>query len=499
MRRIATVPILSMALAIVSALSWSGTAQASASHLTYQVSDARAYAFKASVPPPVIQAAPKCDPKADKFHCQSYYQRPNCPKKVAIGPKGEPPDPRPPDNADGYSGSAGQGEGNDPSGTGVPQSSAVRVNQLIADGSIGREGNVVSSNGFATIQYTDLGTPPWNGNEDGYTETDAFTNQANYQERCSPNPGQKSVQSGNYAHQWDHSYMGPATSGDIQCFGNQCKFCATYVCEADPTGLFYAATATHAESQTHLWQSGEVVNGLLSTVVQNLTFPGGQLEIDQLQTYVSFQSDGTADGLRWKVISTAQGVHLGGQPINLPPGQSLEIGGGDQSAAIGMAGPYVKADKDGSALTVVAPGFFVATSQQTQFYAGAEVQANFGQSESVSFPPLPSGKSAPPPSSTGTSNPNPRSGGFTPPSGGTNVAPPSTGGTNTPQPSAQPQFALLSKHDPPWAPVTILAIGFLGFLMVFLKWSQQFEWGRRMYEVQPIRGFQWLYRAFLKT
>ena len=58
---------------------------------------------------------------------------------------------------------------------------------------------------------------------------------------------------------------------------------------------------------------------------------------------------------------------------------------------------------------------------------------------------------------------------------------------------------MLSKTDPPWAPVSILAIGVLGLLMVFLRWSQQFEWGRRMYEVQPVRGFQWLYRAFLKT
>ena len=47
--------------------------------------------------------------------------------------------------------------------------------------------------------------------------------------------------------------------------------------------------------------------------------------------------------------------------------------------------------------------------------------------------------------------------------------------------------------------MSILAIGLLGFLIVFLRWAQQFEWGRRMYEAQPIRGFQWLYRAFLKT
>src|SRR5207253_9833839 len=71
-----------------------------------------------------------------------------------------------------------------------------------------------------------------------------------------------------------------------------------------------------------------------------------------------------------------------------------------------------------------------------------------------------------------------------------------TGNTNLTQ--AQPQFALLSKNDPPWAPVSILALGMLGLLMVLLRWFQQFEWGRRIYEVQPMRAFEWLYRAFLK-
>ena len=63
---------------------------------TYQISDARAYEYKASIPPPVIQAAPKCNPKKDKYKCQSYNQHPNCPKNVAIGRHRQPPDPQEP-------------------------------------------------------------------------------------------------------------------------------------------------------------------------------------------------------------------------------------------------------------------------------------------------------------------------------------------------------------------------------------------------------------------
>src|SRR5438132_1237759 len=60
MRRIATIPIIAVALCVISALGWSGSAQASSSQLNYQISDARAYGYKASIAQPVIQAAPKC-------------------------------------------------------------------------------------------------------------------------------------------------------------------------------------------------------------------------------------------------------------------------------------------------------------------------------------------------------------------------------------------------------------------------------------------------------
>src|SRR5205085_2720392 len=124
MRRIVTIPIISVALSVVAALGWSGPAQASSNQLTYQISDARAYAYKASISQPVIQAVgpfTACEPKQDKYHCQDYNHKKNCPPKVAFGAKGLPPDPQPPADVDGISGGAGQGAGTDPTGTGVPQ------------------------------------------------------------------------------------------------------------------------------------------------------------------------------------------------------------------------------------------------------------------------------------------------------------------------------------------------------------------------------------------
>jgi len=497
MRRIATVPIIATALSVISALGWSGSAQASSSQLTYQVSDARAYAYKASIGQAVIQAAPKCAQNPDKYHCRDYDHKKNCPNKIAIGAKTLPPDPQPPEGVDGQHGGAGQGAGNGNSG--VPQSSAVRLNRLFSDAALGREGNVLASNGVSSLQYVDLGSPPWN--PEAHTETDAFSNLPKYEERCyetgsdgnyDPKASSHAKPGDSYAHMFSHSQKGPETDAYTECFQSQCQFNTAPLSPA----------AAHGLTQVHLQQTGDTVRGVLSAELEDLNFGNGGFVIKELKSYATFESDGTAEGLRWNVVTTAQGVTLGGQPINFPQGQSIEIGAGDQGVSIGMAGPYVSAAKDGSTLSIVAPGMYVATTHQTACFAGAEMQANFGHGQSISFPPLPGGNTNPPPSSTGGSGGVPATSGNSavgPSTGGGNGFPPATGGSNTPQPAASPQFALLSKHDPPWAPVTILAIGFLGFLMVFLRWSQQFEWGRRMYEVQPIRGFQWLYRAFLKT
>src|SRR5438309_2078412 len=269
-RRLFALPAAALLLAIVASVGWSGTALASGGpQLTYQIADARAYGYKFSVAQPVVQIAPKCpnNPKADRYHCQGYNQNPNCPPKVAVGTNGQPPDPQPPANVDGQSGGAGQGAGHDPNGTGVPQSSAVRVNRLLSDASLGREGDILTSNGLASLQYTELGTPPWESSSSdpdaSHTETDAFTNQANYEERCyatdsngNYDPKQSSnVKPGDsFAHMFSHSYPKPETFHYAECFQSQCQL---------PNGSGNPII-DHGVTEVHLWQNGGVVDGVLS-------------------------------------------------------------------------------------------------------------------------------------------------------------------------------------------------------------------------------------------
>src|SRR5437588_37324 len=342
-RRLLTLPAATVVVGIVCALAWPGTAFAGGGpNLSFQVTDARAYGYKASIAQPVIQAAPKCNPKKDKYHCQGYNHRKNCPAKFAFGARRQPNDPQPPAGVDGASGGAGQGAGNDPAGAGVPQSSAVRLNRLLADGSLGRVGNVLTSNGLASLQYVELGTPPWNGFDDAHTETDAFTNQANYEERCYPKGS--SAKTNDYAHMFSHSFKRPATLHYTECWRSQCQF---------PNGP-RSPTANHRVSDVHLWENGNVVNGVMSAQLEHLTFFSGKLpfEIDDLQTYATFSSDGSPSGLHWNVSTSAQGVHLGGQPVNLPEGQSIELGTTQEGAAVGLAGPYVDASKAGGDLPI---------------------------------------------------------------------------------------------------------------------------------------------------
>ena len=497
-KRLAAVPAVVLLLSGLAMFGWTGAARAAGDQLTYQVSDAEAYAYKASIPQPVVQAAPKCDPKTDKkFHCDTYDQHPNCPSAIAFGADTVPPDPQAPQTVgtDGVSGGAGDTEGQDPTTTNVPQSSSIRLHRLYANGQLGSSSGVLGANGLSSLQYTDLGGPPWT-NGYSHTETDAFTTQDNYEERCyatdsngnyDPKASSNAKAGDSFAHFLSHSFTTPGTDDYSECFQSQCQF-------------YFGITASHGLSQLHLEQTGDTVRGVLYARLDDLVFPGGApLAIHELQTYAEFESNGTADGLKWEAVTSAQGATLAGQPINMPTGKSFEIGSGDQAVAFGVAGPYATADKDGSTLHIVAPGMFFATSQQTAFLAGAELTANFGQAAVLSF------------QQPGTNTGNPGTTTTTPGTGPTttvgNTVPlsqpqlgntqPVSGGT---QPgSSLPQSTLISKTDAPWAPLTIFLFGALGFLAVLLRWAQQFQWGRDLLELRPMRGAEWLYRAFVKS
>jgi hypothetical protein len=499
-RRLLLLPVAAMVLSILGGLAGPGPAAAgSKEELTFQVSDARAYGYKVSIPQPVIQVAPKCDPKSDPYKCDGYDHRKNCPPKVDIGATALPPDPASPQNADGITGGAGDNAGNSPTGTGVPQSSAVRLNQLLSLGALGRVDRVLTANGLASYTYTELATPPWDN--EGHTETDAFTNANNYEERCYPTK-QDAEGGTDYAHFFSHSLEAPGTDHFSECFETQCQL------SAGPL----QPTAEHGVTQVHLELDGGVVCGVMSALLENLEFPGGfPLTIHELRSYASFETDGTSSGLKWNVISVAQGAEFAGQPINLPQGQSIEFGAGDQAFSFGMAGPYVSTAKDGSDLRIVAPGFFVATSQQTAFMAGVEMTGTFGRSTPPTFH-LPGGGGD---HTQGDTSGGGSSGGGTGSTGstgtgtgtGTTVFPTGPTGTGTDTsgsgggtlPPTQPEFAIISKLDAPWAPIAIIGMGALAFLLILGRWVQQFEWGRRMYETRPLRSFQWLYRAFVKT
>ena len=505
LRRLAAAPVLTLLVAGFAMIGWSSPARAGGTSLTFQISDAEAYAYKASIPQPVVQVAPKCDPKKPgaaygKYGCNTYDQEPNCPAKISFGADALPPDPQAPQTVatDGIHGGAGDTEGEDPTTSNVPQSSSIRLHRMYANGQLGSSSGVLAASGLASLQYTDLGGPPWT-NAYSHTETDAFTNQDNYEERCyetdsngnyDPKASSNAKSGDSYAHFFSHSFTSPANDEYSECFQSQCQ-------------LFFGVTASHGLSQLHLEQSGDTVTGVLFSQLNDVQFPGGfPLEIHNLVTYGQFESNGTKDGLKWQIVTSAQGASLAGQPLNLPTGKSFEFGQGDQAISYGVAGPYVTAAKDGSTLQMVAPGFYIATSQQTAFFAGAELTANFGRGTNFTYHNPGGGNGGKQQQQTGpTTSTNP---GITPSGPTTSGSFPSPAPiTNAPAPSnttqALPQSTLVSKTDAPWAPVTIFGFGILGLLIVVLKWAQQFQWGRDLLQLRPMRGADWLYRAFVKS
>jgi hypothetical protein len=263
--------------------------------------------------------------------------------------------------------------------------------------------------------------------------------------------------------------------------------------------IFMNPTTDHAISIVHLYEQGGMVHGDLEAKLQGVSFGDGAVTIDELTTFASFQSAGTADSLKWTVSTTASGVELGGTPIFLPEGKAINLPG----FSFGIAGPYVDAPKSGDQITIIAPGLWVASNQQSMFFAGAELYANMARAPALpSFaqllPPLkqppPTGPvGGPPPATSSTSVGGPVGG---PPPNNSAPTSYSSGGN---QVSTGPQFGFVSRRDGPWAPVSILALGVIGLVLVLLRWIRQFEWGQDLFDLQPLRSFQWLYRAFLKT
>ena len=424
--------------------------------LTYSIREARAYAFKVSLSKQELQLIPPCDPSTDPYGCDTskYVHTPNCPATIARGRTKPGPLPEPASNSIVVSGGSGGGLGTEPN-----QSSPVRLNRLLALGRLGHSGMFPSAGGFSSDQYVDL-----NGRQtpEAHTQSEAFSNLPDYEERCWPAPFKAS----SFQHFLSRSGDGPATYHLAECFGSQCTLGA-------------GVSVEHALSLVDLREKDGRVVGSVQSELQGLNLIPGVAKIDLLSTYISIHSDGTGKGLAWSVATTVAGLTVAGQKVALPAGSTIPV----QGTTIGLVTPYVLPSDDGHEIAIMAPGLSLMSDQQSIFLGGAELYGTFDRQPAPSFnplhplilPPLP--PSILPPSSLQIP---------------TTVAP-------VTQPVAAPQFAIRIYDTGLIAVAAILAAGIAATLLIFLRWSRRWAWGRKVSSVQPFAGIDWLYRAFIKT
>jgi hypothetical protein len=478
---------LALALTFATALS-AGAAETD--NLSYSIKEARAYAYKASLSKEAIEAVGRvapCDPAEDPYECDEgrYNHEPNCPPKIALGPEGKAPKPASPDTE-----STEGGAGDTTAETEPPQSSPVRLNEIISLATLSRFGPIKEAAGFASKQYVDLSG---RSEPEAHTESEAYSgNKAPYEERCFPKEG---AQEGNdYAHQLSRSFKDVHTYHLSECYREGCSGFG------EPTPGMFGASAERAVSIVELEEVGSKVVGTLSANLEELSYGSGAFTVDSIETFVRFESDGTPQGLEWSVTSTASGVHMAGQKITLPPGEMLAGPG----FAVGMATPYVAAEADGSKIRIVAPGLVIAHDEQAAYFGGAETSAGFGEGLGVGF--IPSGNTGNDFSDTADTSDdfssNDFGGGaasFGSDTFGGGVA---LGATDTSDPlAAEPSSEVLIYEQATGrgAVAAIVALGIIGWFLLLGRWLQRFTWGRKLYQLQPFRTIDWLYRAFVKT
>jgi hypothetical protein len=349
-------------------------------------------------------------------------------------------------------------------------------------------GPVKEAAGFASKAYVDL-----SGRDDPeqHTESEILsTNKADYEERCWPE--EDAEQGNDYVHLLSHSFKDIETYHYSECFRQGCQW--------GGIGNF-GADAERARSITHLFEDDGRIRMVLSAKIEDLSYGSGALTVDAIETYVDVSSDGTASGLKWSISSTASGAKLAGQSVALPPGEMVSGPG----FSFGMAAPYVGTEPDGSQIRVEAPGFVIATSEQTIHFAGAESGAGLGEELDYTF----QGTKSP----TGTTTEGDQD------DFSTSAAPFDTGAAAFGGSSFGGGVALGSSDtagDPvSAAPATemliyeqatgrggvagIVALGVLGWVLLLGRWFQRFTWGRKLNRRQPFRTFDWLYRAFVKS
>jgi hypothetical protein len=428
--------------------------------LTYSIREARAYAFKVSLSKQELQLAQQakpCKPATDPYGCDTskYEHTPNCPANLALGRTKAGPVPEPASNAIVVTGGDANHLGNEPN-----QSSPVRLNRLVTVGRLGDTGAFPSAGGFASDQYVDLSgrqTPA------AHTQSEAFSNLPDYEERCYPTP----VNTSSWEHFLSRSGDGPRTYHLAECFGSQCTFGA-------------GVSVEHALSLVDLREEAGKVVGSVQSELQGIDLIPGVVKIDVLATYASIRSDGTGKGLTWSVATTVAGLTIAGKKVALPLGATIPIRG----VTLGIVPPYVFPSAGGHEIAIVAPGLALMSDQQSVFLGGAELYGTFDREPAASFNPF-TPKILPPPPVTS----------IVPP---TSVPLPPTS-VPVSQTAPAPQFLIRMYDTGELAIAAILAAGAAVMLLVLMRWSRRWAWGRRVCAVQPFKGVDWLYRAFVKT
>jgi hypothetical protein len=428
--------------------------------LTYSIKEARAYAFKVSLSKQELQLIPPCDPSTDPYKCDTsqYEHKPNCPPQIALGRTKPGPIPEPASQSIVVTGGAGNHLGEEPN-----QSSPVRLNRLLSLGRLGHSGSFPSAGGFASDQYVDL-----NGRQtpEAHTQSEAFSNLPDYEERCNPVPQNASS---SYQHFLSRSGDGPATYHLSECFGSQCTMGA-------------GISVEHALSVVDLHEKDGVVSATIESELQGLDLVPGTVGADLLSTYISVRSDGTPSGLKWSVATTLVGLNVAGQKVAPPSaGNTIPVG----PLTIGIVPPFVLPTDNGHVLSIVAPGLSVMSDAQSVFLGGAELYGSFNREPNSAFNPVPSGIVPLPPVQP-----------VVLPSA---IAPPPLVTPSIPAVPMEAVFAIKMYDTGQVAIAAILAAGLAALLLVLARWSRRWAWGRRLCRAQPLKGIDWLYRAFVKT
>jgi hypothetical protein len=462
--------LLAIALLISLVLFPAPSVSSAEAELTFNIAEARAYAYRISLNEEVFRLA-SCNKQTDPYQCDNnrYNQAPNCPpaRRTEVAAT-------PPPGGKVLSGGAGfQNERT--SGKEPHKANPVKINELVTTGSLTKAGTVAGASGSASDTFTDNSG---RDNPEAHAESDAtIPNKNRREERC------QEPEASSYIHVLSRSETQPETYSLTECIGeNRCSESAIG---------YRRPSAGRAFSVISLYQEGGKVFGRLKAFVSNMSFGSGPTgaTVESMTTYLSFESDGTRAGLKWSAVSTASGVTAFGQPVPLESGQTVEAPGG--AAFIGIVGPYVVANNAGTQLMMIAPGLFYSTNDQTTYVAGSEVRAGFGRSIPFSFLASQFNSGNP---GLGLIRPGPQNFGDETAALGTDGVLPTA-----PDAGEPPVLSIRRLATAPWPLASMIAAAGLALLVLLAGWMQRFPVARKLFRLQPLRSLNWMYRAFVRT